>query len=75
MKQGIKNKDIKRFENACNRLAKVIRDIQEYNPNAYLFCNMDELELHGCYYNDDDDFHNAEAATSVFVPGTNCGER
>lgn len=75
MLQKIKNKDIVRFTKACERLAKVIEDIQEYNPDAHLYCNMDELELHGYRYEYDDDFHNAEAVASVYVSGTNCGER
>lgn len=75
MEQKIKNKDIKRFEKACERLAKIIEDIQSYNPDAHLYCNMDELELHGFSYDSDTDFHNADAVCSVYVKGTNCGER
>lgn len=75
MVQGIKNKDIIRFENACNRLEKVMEDIQAYNPKAHIFCNMDSLELHGCEYDWDDEFHKAEAVASVFIKGTDCGER
>jgi len=36
---------------------------------------MDELELHGHQYDSDDDFHYADAAVSVYIRGTNCGER
>lgn len=75
MVQKIKNKDVRRFEKACERLAKVIEDIQEYNPDAYLFCNMDVLELHGIQYDSDVDFHDAEPVAAVYVTSTNCGER
>lgn len=75
MIQGIRNKDIARFKNACERLAKVIEDIQAYNPDAHLFCNMDNLELHGFSYDNEYDSHNAEAVASVYVRGTDCGER
>ena len=75
MIQKIKNKDILRFKKACERLAKVIEDIQEYNPDAHLFCNMDNLELHGYSYEYGDDYHDAEAVVSVYVKGTDCGER
>ena len=75
MKQKIKNKDIKRFKKACERLAKIIEDIQKYNPDAHLFCNMDSLELHGFRYDSAIDYHNADAVCDVFVKGTDCGER
>ena len=75
MVQKIKNKDITRFKKACEHLARVIEDIQEYNPDAHLFCNMDDLELHGCRYNSDTDYHKVDAVVSVHVRGTDCGER
>lgn len=75
MVQNIKNKDIKRFQNACERLAKVMEDIQEYNPDAHMFCDMDFLELHGCNRNGERDYHDLEAVVSVYVKGTDCGER
>lgn len=75
MRQGIKEKDIKKFQNACERLAKVIEDIQEYNPEAHMFCNMDYLELHGYRRDRDEDYHKAEAVVSVLIKGTDCGER
>jgi len=75
MVQGIKNKDIARFNNACNRLAKIIEEIQEYNADAHIFCNMDELDLHGRRYDSDKEYHNADAVSSVFIKGTDCGER
>ena len=75
MKQGIKEKDIKKFQNACERLAKVIEDIQEYNPEAHMFCNMDSLELHGCRCDGEKDYHELEAVVSVLIKGTDCGER
>ena len=74
MKQGIKNKDIERFEKAAERLKKVITDIQEYNPDAFLYCNMDSLELHGIAQGKQD-FHLAEAAAQIHIPRTDCGER
>lgn len=75
MKQGIKNKDIERFERACERLAKVLDDIKEYNPNAHIFCNMDNLELHGLQYDNDTDFHYADAVVSCYIEEMDCGER
>ena len=75
MKQKIKNKDIKRFEKACERLAKVIEDIQEYNPDAHLYCNMDDLELHGFRYDNEREDHFAEPVARVYISGTDCGER
>ena len=75
MKQKIKEKDIVRFKKACERVAKIMNEIQEYNPDAHLFCNMDDLELHGCRYEDSKDFHEADAVVSIYVRGTTCGER
>lgn len=73
MKQGIKNKDIARFEKTAKKLATIMEEIQEYNPNAFMFCNMDNLELFGI--ENDGDIHNAEPLVSVFVKKTDCGER
>lgn len=75
MVQGIKNKDIQRFKNACERLQKVMSDIQAYNPEAHIFVNMDDLELHGKLYDSDKEFHFAEAVVSVHIDNTDCGER
>lgn len=75
MKQGIKQKHIDQFVKTCEKLKKVMEEIQEYNPDAHMFCNMDDLELHGIEYKFDDDFHNADAVAKVYIPGTSCGER
>ena len=75
MKQGIKEKDIVRFEKACERVAKIMRDIQKYNPNAHMFCNMDSLELFGVNRESDIEYHEFEPIVSVHVPNTDCGER
>lgn len=52
-----------------------MEDIQEYNPDAHMFCNMDCLELHGYRSDRDEDYHEAEAVVSVLIKGTDCGER
>lgn len=75
MIQNIKNKDVIRYTKACEKLAQVIRDIQEYNPDAHIFCNMDGLELHGYHNDSDTGFHNADAVVSVYILKTDCGER
>lgn len=75
MVQGIKDKDIKRFEKTCEKLAKIMEDIRQYNPNAGIFCNMDSLELHGYEYDNDNEFHYADPVISCYIEKLNCGER
>lgn len=73
MIQGIKNKDILRFEKTAKKLASIMEEIQEYNPNAFMYCNMDNLELFGD--ENDGDIGKTEPVASVYVPKTDCGER
>lgn len=47
MQKGIKEKDIKDFEKYAKKLDEVMKRILEYNPNATIYLNMDNLELHG----------------------------
>ena len=47
MRKGIKEKDIRDFEKYANKLDETMKRILEYNPNAEIFLNMDNLELFG----------------------------
>lgn len=47
MKCGIKNKDIRDFEKTVRHLDAIMDRINQYNPDAEIYANMETFELHG----------------------------
>lgn len=71
MRDGIKEKDIQDFEKCANKLAKICERIQKYNEGAYIYANMDSLELRGNYQSVD---KKDAYVASIFIPKMDCGE-
>ena len=63
---GIKEKDIRDFVKYANKLDEVMKRIEEYNPEGYIYVNEDIFCLRGNY----ESKYNLE---EVWIRGTDCG--
>ncbi len=78
MKKGIKNKDIRDFEKACQKIGDIMERIHEYQPDALLFVSGEswtDFNLTVGMAEAEENMHkrNESVVTSVIVPYADCG--
>lgn len=75
MRKGIKEKDIRDFEKYANKLDETMKRILEYNPNAEIFLNMDNLELFGKSFTGNGTYMEENKVSGVWIRHSSGGEK
>ena len=73
MTQGIKAKDIRDFEKAVEKLREVLKRIQQYKPEAYIYVTPSQINLMS-EPNDEVSINQDLIVTSKGILNLDCGD-